>query len=312
MAKKINLALIYGGTSSERDVSIAGGEQVFDSLDKDKYSISKYDPKTDIGKLVENSEKLDVALIILHGPYGEDGTIQGLLELLKIPYQGAGVLGSSLAIDKIVSKKMYIQNNLPVPQCVSLSKGQTIDTDNITSKLNLPFFVKPATGGSSIGMSRVDNIDELENAVQKAQKFDNEVLVESFIEGIEITCGVIGNDELTALPVIEIIPDNGTSTFFDYEAKYTPGATQEICPARITLKQTEEAQKLAIEAHKALQLRGYSRTDIMLSGDNLYILETNTIPGMTRTSLLPLAAKTAGMSFSELLDKLVELALEKQ
>lgn len=311
MVKKINLALIYGGVSSERDVSIAGGEQVFDSLDKDKYSISKYDPKTDLGKLVDDAETLDVALIILHGPYGEDGTIQGLLELLKIPYQGAGVLGSSLAIDKIVSKKMYVQNGLPVPQCVSLSKGETIDVNKITSELNLPFFVKPSTGGSSIGMSRVDNVDELENAIQKAHKFDNKVLVESFIEGIEITCGVIGNDELTALPVIEIIPDNGTSTFFDYEAKYTPGATQEICPARISQKQTEEAQKLAIEAHKALQLRGYSRTDMMLSGDDLYILETNTIPGMTRTSLLPLAAKTAGISFSELLDKLVALALEK-
>lgn len=311
MKKKINLALIYGGVSSERDVSIAGGEQVFEALDKDKYAISTYDPKTDLGRLVADAGKIDVALIILHGPFGEDGTIQGLLELLKIPYQGSGVLGSSLAIDKIVSKKMYGQSNLPVPQSVSISKSNGIDTGRIIQKLKLPIFVKPATGGSSIGMSRVDNESELKGAIDKALEFDDDVLAESFIEGVELTCGVIGNDELTALPVIEIIPDNATSTFFDYEAKYTPGATKEICPARISPEQSNEVQRLAIKAHKALNLRGYSRTDMILRGDDLYVLETNTIPGMTRTSLLPLAAQTAGISFSGLLDKLVTLALEE-
>lgn len=311
MNKKINLALIYGGISSERDVSIAGGEQVFEALDKNKYTISKYDPKTDLGKLVADADKLDAALIVLHGPYGEDGTIQGLLELLQIPYQGSGVLGSSLAIDKVVSKKMYEQNNLPVPRSVSISRGEQIDTGKIIQKLKLPIFVKPVTGGSSIGMSRVENEGELHGAVNKAFEFDKQVLIESFIEGVELTCGVVGNDDLTALPVIEIIPDNGTSSFFDYEAKYTPGATKEICPARISDKETKEVQRLAVEAHKALNLRGYSRTDMILCGDDLYILETNTIPGMTKTSLLPLAAETAGIAFGRLLDKLVELAMEK-
>ncbi len=312
MNKKINLALIYGGISSERDVSIAGGEQVFEALDKNKYKISKYDPKTDLGKLVTDAEKLDAALIILHGPYGEDGTIQGLLELLQIPYQGSGVLGSSLAIDKVVSKKMYEQKKLPVPPSVSISRGEQIDAGEIVQKLKLPIFVKPVTGGSSIGMSRVDSESGLHDAVNKAFGFDNKVLIESFIEGVELTCSVIGNDDLTALPVIEIIPDNGTSTFFDYEAKYTPGATKEICPARISDKDTKEVQRLAVEAHKALNLRGYSRTDMILCGDDLYILETNTIPGMTKTSLLPLAAETAGISFGQLLDKLVGLAMEKE
>ena len=308
---KLNLALIYGGISSEREVSLSGGEQVFDSLDKTKYNISKYDPKTDLGKLVSDADKLDVALIILHGPYGEDGTIQGLLELLKIPYQGSGVLGSSLAIDKIVSKQMYEINDLPVPPSVSVSEGNTINTEKIIAKLGLPIFVKPSTGGSSIGMSRVDDETELLPAIEKAFQFDTEVLVESFIEGTELTCGVMGNNDLEALPVIEIIPDNGTSTFFDYEAKYTPGATREICPARISETDTERAKNLAKKAHMALNLKGYSRTDMILCGDNIYLLETNTIPGMTKTSLLPLAAQTAGISYSELLDRLVELALEK-
>ncbi len=308
---KLNLALIYGGISSEREVSISGGKQVFEALDKNKYNITVFDPKTDLGKLVNDSDKLDVALIILHGPHGEDGTIQGLLELLKIPYQGSGVLGSSLAIDKIVSKQMYEINDLPVPPYVSVSEGHAINTATIIDKLNLPIFVKPSTGGSSIGMSRVENKNELLPAIEKAFQFDSEVLVETFIEGIELTCGVIGNNALEALPVIEIIPDNGTSTFFDYDAKYTPGATKEICPARISDIDAKRAKTLAMKAHQALKLQGYSRTDMILCGKNIYILETNTIPGMTKTSLLPLAAQTAGISYSELLDKLVELALEK-
>ena len=308
---KLNLALIYGGISSEREVSLSGGEQVFDSLDKTKYNITKYDPKTDLGKLVSDADKLDVALIILHGPYGEDGTIQGLLELLQIPYQGSGVLGSSMAIDKIVSKQIYKINGLPVPPSVSVNKGTDCNSSGIVNKLNLPIFVKPSTGGSSIGMSRVDTEAELAPAIEKAFQFDSDVLVEAFIEGTELTCGVMGNNTLDALPVIEIIPDNGSSTFFDYEAKYTPGATQEICPARISARDTERAKTLAIKAHMALNLRGYSRTDMILCGENIYLLETNTIPGMTKTSLLPLAAQTAGISYSELLDKLVELALEK-
>lgn len=310
--KRLNLALLYGGISSEREVSIAGGRQVFEALDKEKYAVTVYDPKTDLGKLVNDATHIDVALIILHGPYGEDGTIQGLLELLHIPYQGAGVLGSSVAIDKQVSKKMFEAEKLPVPQSVALNEIDGVYSELIVAKLGLPLFVKPATGGSSIGMSLVRSEDELVPAVEKALRFDSRVLVEAFIEGTELTCAVIGNDTLEALPVIEIIPDNGTSIFFDYEAKYTPGATQEICPARIPDSVTERVQKLAVKAHNALNLRGCSRTDMILKGDDLYILETNTIPGMTETSLLPLAAKTAGMSFSALLDRLIELAMEEE
>lgn len=308
----LNLALLYGGISSEREVSLAGGRQVFESLDKDKYSVTLYDTKTDLPRLVNDAPHIDVALIILHGQYGEDGTIQGLLELLKIPYQGAGVLGSSIAIDKQVSKKMYEAAKLPVPPSVTLHEVDAVYSELIVAKLGLPLFVKPATGGSSIGMTLVREEDELASAVEKALRFDNRVLVEAFIEGLELTCGVIGNDDPEALPVIEIIPDNGTSIFFDYEAKYTPGATKEICPAGISDKLTKRVMELAVRAHRALHLKGYSRTDMILKGDDIFILETNTIPGMTRTSLLPLAAKTAGMPFSRLLDRLIELAMEEE
>lgn len=304
------LALISGGFSSEREVSINGGNQVFDALDKDKYRIRRYDPKYDLKKLVDDASEIDVALIILHGPYGEDGTIQGMLELLGIPYQGSGVLGSALAIDKLTSKKIYEQSGLPVPPYHVARKGKPFDEEACVKALSLPLFVKPATGGSSIGMSRVDKKDDLGAALVKAFEYDDVVLIESYIQGTELTCGVIGNDTLQALPIIEIIPESPGSTFFDYEAKYSVGGASEICPARISPELTQTMQDLAIKAHRALSLRGYSRTDMILRDGSFYILETNTIPGMTQTSLLPLAAKTAGISYSQLLDKLIDLALE--
>ncbi len=308
---KKTLALISGGRSSERDVSLNGGNQVFEALDKDKYDIRRYDPASDLVKLVQDAREIDVALIIMHGVYGEDGTIQGLLELLGIPYQGSGVLGSALAMNKVAAKKMYLQNGLPVPPYKAAFRGLPFDMDDCVETLGLPLFIKPASGGSSIGMSRVTQKEKLETALSKAFEYDDTVLVESFIDGREFTGAVMGNDDLTALPLVEITPSIPSSTFFDYEAKYTPGGAREICPAPISRELTESMQALAIKAHQALGLRGYSRTDMILSGDSFYILETNTIPGMTRTSLLPLAAGTAGISFTELLDRLIDLALEK-
>ncbi|GAB6096079.1 D-alanine--D-alanine ligase [Desulfatiferula olefinivorans] len=304
------LALISGGFSSEREVSINGGNQVFEALDKSKYLIRRYDPKFDLARLAAEAPEIDVALIILHGPFGEDGTIQGMLDLLGIPYQGSGVLGSALAIDKLASKKIFEQSGLPVPPYMTAHKGRPFDTPGCVETLGLPLFVKPSTGGSSIGMSRVGTPFDLQPALAKAFEYDDTVLVERFIQGTELTCSVIGNDDLVALPPIEIIPAHPSSTFFDYEAKYTPGGAQEICPARISPELTAAMQDLAKQAHRALGLRGYSRTDMILSEGAFYLLETNTIPGMTQTSLLPLSAKTAGMSFSALLDRLIDLALE--
>jgi D-alanine-D-alanine ligase len=306
---KLTVALLSGGASSERQVSLNSGEEVFRTLDKGKYRIIRYDPKTDLNRLVADASLIDVALVILHGVYGEDGTVQGLLDLLAIPYQCTGVLGSALAINKLVSKQLYQQSGLPVPPYLVARRGDTIEPCECIKQLGLPLVTKPVQGGSSLGMSVVRSKDSLENALDTALGYDDTILIEKFIEGIELTAGIIGNDNLEALPIIEIIPDR-EHAFFDFTAKYTAGATQEICPARVTEAITRKAKEYAKTAHKALFCKGYSRTDMILKGNDIYVLETNTIPGMTPTSLLPLAAKTAGISFSRLLDKLIELAIE--
>ena len=307
---KLTLALLSGGVSSEREVSLNSGDQVFEALDKDKYQIIRYDPKTDLARLVEEAPSIDAALIILHGPYGEDGTVQGLLELLGIPYQGSGVLGSAVAMNKLAAKYLFEKAGLPVPPYIALQKGDPLDPAGWEKQLGLPLVVKPNEAGSSVGMSIVKSADAIASAVEKAFAHDATILLEGYIEGIELTGGVIGNRELQALPLIEIIP-NDQHEFFDYEAKYTAGVTQEICPARIDDQTTATAQAYAKIAHSALFCKGYSRTDMILKDNRIFVLETNTIPGMTATSLLPQAAKVAGYSFSHLLDELITLCIEE-
>lgn len=307
--EKKTIALIFGGISSERDVSINSGKQVFEALDKAKYDILTYDPKTDIARLVADAGRLDCALIILHGPYGEDGTIQGLLDLLDVPYQGAGVLGSAVAMNKLLSKLLYRQAGLSVPPHVVVERGKVVDVDGIVGRLGLPLVVKPVETGSSVGMSIVRSPSALAPAVEKALTFCVTAMIEAYIDGTEITCGVLGSQDVEALPLIEIIPGENYE-FFDYEAKYLPGATKEICPARIDERLTQKAQACAVAAHKALYCQGYSRTDMILKGDELFVLETNTIPGMTATSLFPQSAKAAGMSFGQLLDRLIDLGIQ--
>jgi D-alanine-D-alanine ligase len=307
--KKLTVALLSGGISSEREVSLNSGKQVFAALDKEKYTILCYDPKTDLQRLVADAPKIEAALIILHGPYGEDGTVQGLLDLLNIPYQGAGVLGSAVAMNKLMSKQLYQQAGLPVPSYLALKRSDTLDPADIAARLGLPVVIKPVQGGSSVGMSIVRSEKDLPGAIQKAFDYDTSVLVEAYIDGIEITGGVLGNSDPEALPLIEIIPDK-SHEFFDYEAKYTAGVTQEICPARIDEVLTEKARTYAVMAHEVLGCRGYSRTDLMLKGRDFFVLETNTIPGMTATSLFPQAAAAGGLPFGQLLDRLIELSLE--
>lgn len=309
MKPKLTIALLAGGISSEREVSLNSGSQVLAALDPAKYDVLRYDPRTDLPRLVADAPRIDAALVILHGPYGEDGTVQGLLDLLGIPYQGSGVLGSAVAMNKIASKLLYRQAGLPTPDYVVARRGQAADLDAAVARLKLPLVVKPAAGGSSVGITIVRSRADLAAAFEAAFAHDAEVLLEAYVDGIEITGGVIGNDALEALPLIEIIPERG-SRFFDYAAKYTEGGAQEICPARIDAETTARAQQLCVEAHRALFCRGYSRTDLMLRGRELFILETNTIPGMTATSLLPRAARTAGMPFGALLDRLIALSLE--
>lgn len=308
--KKITLALLAGGISSEREVSLSSGQQVYDALDKQKYDVIRYDPQTDIARLVADASRIDAALIILHGPYGEDGTIQGLLDLLGIPYQGSGVLGSALAMNKTSTKLLYEKAGLPVPAYIIVEKGESIDPEAVIARFGLPLVVKPVVGGSSVGMSIVREQNLLPDAIEKAFEYDHSVMLEEYIDGVELTAGVIGNDDLKAFPLIEIIPDD-SHDFFDYEAKYTAGITQEICPARIDDALTAKAQQYAITAHKALFCRGYSRTDMIMKDEEMYILETNTIPGMTANSLLPKAGRVAGYEFGQLLDRLIELGMEE-
>ncbi len=306
---KKTIALLAGGISSEREVSLKSGEQVYRALDKSKYAVRRYDPKYDLSKLMADASQIDAALIILHGPFGEDGTVQGMLELLDIPYQGAGVLGSALAMNKVAAKQIYEQQGLPVlPYMIELRHAPSAP-EKLVDQLGLPVVVKPACAGSSIGMAIVSDVADLSSAMNIAFEHDATVMVEAFIEGTEITGGVLGNDTLLPLPLIEIIPGQD-HVFFDYKAKYTPGATQEICPARIDATLTQKAQKYAQMAHQALYCKGYSRTDMIVRGKDIFVLETNTIPGMTPTSLFPQAAQAAGISFGQLLDRLIELGIE--
>lgn len=307
--KKIRLALLAGGKSGEREVSLKGAEEVAKALDPQKYDVKRYDPATDLAKLATESDRLDAAFILLHGPFGEDGTVQGFLDLLAIPYQGSGVLGSAIAMDKNLSKILYRNASLKVPEWYMASKEDIDNPSKILGQLGLPLVIKPASQGSSLGMTIARSEDDIAEGLKKAFAIDRQVMVEEFIAGREITGGVIGNDELTALPLVEIIPGDAYE-FFDYEAKYRPGASREICPADLEEAITIRAQNYALAAHHALQLRGYSRTDMIVSGDDIYVLETNTIPGMTPTSLLPQGAAAAGLDFPALLDRLIQLALE--
>lgn len=307
--KKLRLALLAGGKSGERDVSLKGAAEVAKALDPQKYEVKRYDPATDLAKLAADADSLDVAFILLHGPFGEDGTVQGLLDLLSIPYQGSGVLGSAVAMDKNLAKILYRNAGLKIPEWYMAAKEDIDNPSKVLGHLGLPMVIKPASQGSSLGMTIARSEEDIARGLQKAFAIDTEVMAEEFISGREITGGVIGNAELTALPLVEIIPGEEYE-FFDYEAKYQPGATKEICPADLEEPLTVRAQNYALTAHRALQLKGYSRTDMIISNDDIYVLETNTIPGMTPTSLLPQAAAAAGLDFSALLDRLIELALE--
>jgi D-alanine-D-alanine ligase len=308
---KLRLALIAGGKSSEREVSLKSGNQVFQALDKDKYDIRRYDPLTDLERLVREAGELDAALIIMHGRGGEDGSMQGLLDLLEIPYQGSGVLASALAMNKELTKNIYRQAGLQVPRSLTFDRDRTPSPREIEADLGLPVVIKPVHEGSSIGISMAGTPEALSTGLAAAFALDNRVLVEEFIQGIEVTGGVLGNARLQALPLVEIIPAS-TYAFFDYEAKYQPGATEEICPARLNPEMTKRAQECALTAHQALGCRGYSRTDMMIRDQDIFVLETNTIPGMTATSLFPQGAKAAGIDFPALLDTLINLALGKE
>ena len=309
-AQKLRIALIAGGVSGEREVSLSGATGVSKALDPEKFIVSRYDPATDLAQLAADARKLDFAFILLHGLYGEDGTMQGFLDLLGVPYQGSGVLGSAIAMDKNLAKELYQLNGLPVADWQIIGAGDEVNVEELAERFDLPVVIKPVREGSSLGLTLAQTREQLLAGIDKAQSHGSRIMIEKYISGTELTVAVLGNNELQGLPVIEIVPGKEFS-FFDYDAKYEAGASEEICPARISDELTVQVQEYGVAAHRALRLRGYSRTDIMLSGDgSLYLLETNTIPGMTPTSLLPQAAAEYGLAFPEFLEKLIELGMQ--
>ena len=305
---EVRVAVLKGGRSAEREVSLNTGAQVSTALESVGFDVVEIDSGEDefVNELA--SAEVNVVFIALHGRFGEDGTVQGLCELLGLPYIGSGVLASALAMDKVMSKLFFTQAGLATPDYVVLRRGELFELDAVVSALGEKLVVKPACEGSSVGMTIVHDSAELPDAIEKAFQFDRQILVERFVSGAEVTVAVLGNDDAVALPTLEIVPEH---EFYDYESKYVPGMSRHIIPARVSQAAAEECQRLALQAHKTLGCRGISRSDTIVSEDgSVWLLETNTIPGMTATSLVPDAARAAGIEFPELCRMLVEFALE--
>ena len=305
-----HIGVLMGGYSSEREISLKSGQAVFTALQDAGCQVTAIDITSDdeqtIVDLIRKSD-LDVAFIALHGRLGEDGTIQGILQKTGIPYPGAGVEASGIAINKVKTQNLLKSKNIPVAEHVVFQRAAEVDIDQILKVLSFPVVVKPACEGSSIGVGIVNEKKDLEVALKEAFGYGNEVLVERFIPGKELTVGILDEEPLC---VIEICHAN---TFFDFTSKYKSGTTQYLIPAALDEKTTQEIQKLALRAHQAIGCENFSRIDIMLDQQSKpYILEINTIPGFTSTSLLPKAAQAKGISFTQLCLKLIELAYEKK
>ncbi len=349
-SKKIRVGIIFGGKSAEHEVSLQSAKNIIDAMDKNKYEITMIGidksgrwfrsgqsnfllnatnpkliklnkennnaiiPANNSGQLINiesgESAKLDVIFPVLHGPFGEDGTIQGLLKLAGIPFVGAGVLGSAVGMDKDVMKRLFCQAGLPTPKFLVFTHSQKINFNKVKKELGLPLFIKPANLGSSVGVSKVKNEKEFQTAIAKAFKYDSKILVEEYIKGREIECSVLGNENPVASIPGEILPQH---EFYSYEAKYIDehGAVIAI-PAKISRSKIKEIQKLATACFKVLCLEGMARVDFFLTeSGNIYINEANTIPGFTRISMYPKLWEASGISYSKLIDALIKLAIER-
>ena len=313
---KIRVALLCGGKSAEREVSLNSGAEVLAHLDQGRFTAASYDPATDIPRLAEDAQagRLDVAFLALHGPLGEDGTVQGLMELLGLPYTGSGLLASALAMDKEAAKTVFRGAGLPVAPDMVVTRAEAsgeIDLARMAfHTLGSPLVVKPVRLGSSVGLSIVRHEEELTAALTRVFDLGGAALLEKYLPGPEFTCGVVGSaPNLTALPIIEIIPAPGHA-FFDYSAKYEPGQSEEICPARVSPEITSEVQRLAANAHRALGCRTLSRSDFIFSEGQAHLLETNTLPGLTSGSLVPKMARAFGLTFTAFLSYLLDDALK--
>ena len=334
---KIKLGIIYGGMSTEHEVSVISAKSVIENLNKEKYEISeiyitkKGEWQNKEGKQIENIftilKKFDVVFPVLHGLYGEDGTIQGLLEMLKVPYVGVGVLGSAAGMDKVYTKIIFDKAKIPQAKYVYIKKnkdgytyvGEDFEEEKlalkeickkINEKIDFPMFVKPSNSGSSVGINKAHNIEELEKYIENAGKYDTKILVEENINAQEIECAVLGNENTKASCTGEIIP---ADEFYSYDAKYKNVESKTQIPANISKETDNKIRKLAVKAYKLLDCKGLSRVDFFVEKETgkIYINEINTMPGFTSISMYPKLWEHSGLKYSELLDELINLAMEK-
>lgn len=306
---KIKVGVLRGGPSAEHEISLLTGANVLKNLPPEKYQ--------GIDILISQEGQwpkmpaVDVIFNALHGEYGEDGQVQLILEKNHLPYTGSGVTASALAMNKWASRQLFKAAGLKIPPAVKIEKS--IPGSAAEPKFGLPWIIKPVNRGSSVGISLIKNLEEFLAGLNAAFRYDNSVMVEKFIPGREATCGILENfqrEKYFALPVIEIIPPT-QKPFFDYQCKYD-GTTREICPAEFNEEITQAIQETARRAHQALGCRDYSRADMIVTEDGIYILEVNTLPGLTKESLLPKAAAAVGCSFDQFLDHLLILALKRR
>lgn len=311
---KERIAVIMGGKSGEREVSLRSGRNIADALKRSGCTAATFDVEPDLFIQLRDY-KPDLVFLALHGRYGEDGTIQGMLDLMGIRYTGSGVLASALAMDKMMAKRIFTYENIPTPKAATIQieelerEDRSAIEERICGRIGLPAVVKPVLEGSSLGVTIIRGADQFWPAVQSAFQHDHTVMVEQFVSGIEITVAVLGNRDPRPLPVIEVVPRLGG--FYDYESKYASGGSDHIIPARLPGPVLDLASRIAVQSHQALGCRGYSRTDMIVDGEGVpFVLEVNTLPGMTKTSLVPDAALAAGIGFDELVLEIARLALE--
>lgn len=294
----MKVGVIMGGISSEREISLNSGNSIIENIDKEKYDVIPViiDKKEDI---IDKTKNLDFALLALHGQFGEDGTVQSVLQTLGIPYSGCGPLSSAMCMDKDVSKAILEAAGIRTAPWINLRKNDVIDFEKI-NQLGYPVVVKPTHGGSSVATFIVKEEKDIRNCVEEAFKWDNEVMIEKFIKGDEITCPVYGD---RMLPVIAIKPN---AEFFDFTSKYQDGGAEEIV-VELEKELHEEVEKMALATYKALKCEVYSRVDMIVTEDGIpYILEVNTLPGMTKNSLIPKSAAALNIGFSQLIDMIIE------
>ena len=298
------IGVLMGGVSAEREVSLRSGKAVFNALKNLGYNVVSMDVSSNVcGEL--KRERIDMAFLVLHGGWGEDGSIQGLLDVMGIPYTGSGVLASALAMNKEASKKIFLYHKIPVPPFAVVTQ-KTLNAQRLTLNFSLPWVVKPASEGSSVGVSIIKNKKQVKDAFKKCFEYGREIIVEKYIRGKEVQIGILNDKSLGG---VEVRP---ALEFYNYEAKYTPGLTEYILPPEISEKTYRKAKDIALSAHKALGCSGATRVDLIIGrSGNPYVLEVNTIPGMTETSLLPKIARLAGLDFPMLIEEMLKDAINR-